>query len=124
MFDYSNLNNSASSNWSVCSGCLCATVCKWRDAVMQVEAEIKKKTMVDRDATINDVYKILDIKVTCKYKQSQPVTRLYNGDLENIITPCKATDSDQTHTNTISIPKQGEYTISAIKGVDSIDYYK
>lgn len=105
MFDYSNLNNSASSNWSVCSGCLCATVCKWRDAVMQVEAEIKKKTMVDRDATINDVYKILDIKVTCKYKQSQPVTRLYNGDLENIITLCKATGSDQTHTNTISTPE-------------------
>lgn len=124
MFDYSNLNNSASSNWSVCSGCLCATVCKWRDAVMQVEAEIKKKTMVDRDATINDVYKILDIKVTCKYKQSQPVTRLYNGDFENIITPCKATGSDQTHTNTISTPEQGKYTISAIKGVDSIDYYK
>lgn len=114
MIDYSNLNNSASSNWSVCSGCLCATVCKWRDAVMQVEAEIKKKTMVDRDATINDVYKILDIKVTCKYKQSQPVTRLCNGDLESIAIPCKATDSEQTCVN----------TISTIKGVDSIDYYK
>ena len=124
MLDYSNLNNSASSNWSVCSGCLCATVCKWRDAVMQVEAELKEKTKIDRNVTGDDVYKILDIKVTCKYKQSQPVTRLYNGDLENIITPCKATDSDQTHTNTISTPKQGEYTISAIKGVDSIDYYK
>lgn len=124
MFDYSNLNNSASSNWSVCSGCLCATVCKWRDAAMQAEAEIKKKTMVDRDATINDVYKILDIKVACKYKQSQPVTRLYNGDLEGIMVPCKVTEADQTHTNTISTPKQGEYTISAIKGVDSIDYYK
>ncbi len=61
--------------------------------------------MVDRDATINDVYKILDIKVTCKYKQSQPVTRLYNGGLENIIIPCKATDSDQTRTNTISTPE-------------------
>lgn len=124
MFDYSNLNNSASSNWSVCSGCLCATVCKWRDAAMQAEAEIKKKTMVDRDATINDVYKILDIKVACKYKQSQPVTRLYNGDLEGITVPCKVTESDQTCVNTISTPEQGEYTISTIKGVDSIDYYK
>ena len=123
MFDYSNLNNCASSNWSVCSGCLCATVCKWRDAAMQAEAEIKKKTMVDRDATINDVYKILDIKVTCKYKQSQPVTRLYNGDLENIITPCKATDSDQTHTNTISTPKPGEYIGSTIQSRGSDDYY-
>jgi hypothetical protein len=121
MFDYSNLNNSASSNWSVCSGCLCATVCKWRDAAMQAEAEIKKKTMVDRDATINDVYKILDIKVACKYKQNQPVTRLYNGDLENIITPCKATDSDQTHTNTISTPKSGEYTGSTIKKYNNVD---
>lgn len=123
MFNYDNLN-SASSNWSICSGCLCSTVCKWRDAAMQAEAEIKKKTMVDRDATINDVYKILDIKVTCKYKQSQPVTRLYNGDLDGIAVPCKAPESDQTHTNTISTLKQGEYTISAIKGVDSIDYYK
>lgn len=95
MFNYDNLN-SASSNWSVCSGCLCSTVCKWRDAVMQAEAEIKKKTKVDRDATINDVYKILDIKVTCKYKQSQPVTRLYNGSLDDIATPCKATEADQT----------------------------
>lgn len=123
MFNYDNLN-SASSNWSICSGCLCSTVCKWRDAAMQAEAEIKKKTMVDRDATINDVYKILDIKVTCKYKQSQPVTRLYNGDLENIMTPCKAPDSDQTCVNTISTPKPGEYTLSAIKGVNSIDYHK
>lgn len=104
MLDYSNLNNSASSNWSVCSGCLCATVCKWRDAVMQAEAEIKKKTKVDRDATVNDVYKILDIKVACKYKQSQPVTRLYNGDLEGITIPCKVT-SDQTCVNTISTPE-------------------
>lgn len=114
MFDYSNLNNSASSNWSVCSGCLCATVCKWRDAAMQAEAEINKKTKVDRDATVNDVYKILDIKVTCKYKQSQPVTRLYNGDLKNMITPCKAPESDQTCVNTISTPKSGEYTGSTI----------
>lgn len=114
MFDYSNLNNSASSNWSVCSGCLCATVCKWRDAAMQAEAEIKKKTMVDRDATINDVYKILDIKVACKYKQSQPVTRLYNGDLEGITVPCKVTESDKTGVNTISTPKPGEYTGSTI----------
>lgn len=120
MFNYDNLN-SASSNWSICSGCLCSTVCKWRDAAMQAEAEIKKKTMVDRDATINDVYKILDIKVTCKYKQSQPVTRLYNGDLENFITPCKVTDSDQTHTNTISTPKQGEYTGSTIKEHNNVD---
>lgn len=121
MFDYSNLNNSASSNWSVCSGCLCATVCKWRDAAMQAEAEIKKKTMVDRDATVNDVYKILDIKVACKYKQSQPVTRLYNGDLENIITPCKAMDSDQTHPNSISTPKSGEYIGSTIKKYNNVD---
>lgn len=121
MFDYSNLNNSASSNWSVCSGCLCATVCKWRDAAMQAEAEIKKKTMVDRDATVNDVYKILDIKVACKYKQSQPVTRLYNGDLENIITPCKAMDSDQTPPNSISTPKSGEYIGSTIKKYNNVD---
>ena len=124
MLDYSNLNNSASSNWNVCSGCLCATVCKWRDAAMQAEAEIKKKTMVDRDSTVNDVYKILDIKVACKYKQSQPVTRLYNGDLEGITVPCKVTESDQTCVNTISTPKSGEYTFSTIKGVNSIDYYK
>ena len=109
MFNYDNLN-SASSNWSICSGCLCSTVCKWRDAAMQAEAEIKKQTMVDRDATINDVYKILDIKVTCKYKQSQPVTRLYNGDLDGITVPCKAPDSEQT--------------FSTIKGVNSIDYHK
>lgn len=113
MFDYSNLNNSASSNWSVCSGCLCATVCKWRDAAMQAEAEIKKKTMVDRDATVNDVYKILDIKVACKYKQSQPVTRLYNGDLDGITIPC--VDSEQICANTISTPEQGEYTGTFIK---------
>lgn len=123
MFNYDNLN-SASSNWSICSGCLCSIVCKWRDAAMQAEAEIKKKTMVDRDATINDVYKILDIKVTCKYKQSQPVTRLYNGDLDGITVPCKAPDSDQTYVNTVSAPKSGEYTLSAIKGVNSIDYHK
>lgn len=121
MFNYDNLN-SASSNWSICSGCLCSTVCKWRDAAMQAEAEIKKKTMVDRDATINDVYKILDIKVTCKYKQSQPVTRLYNGDLENMITPCKATGSDQTCVNTISTPKSGEYTGSTIKEHNNVDW--
>ena len=123
MFDYSNLNNYVSSNWSVCSGCLCATVCKWRDAAMQAEAEIKKKTMVDRDATINDVYKILDIKVACKYKQSQPVTRLYNGDLEGITVPCKVTESDQTCVNTISTPKPGEYTGSTIQSRGSDDYY-
>ena len=123
MFDYSNLNNSVSSNWNVCSGCLCATVCKWRDAAMQAEAEIKKKTMVDRDATINDVYKILDIKVACKYKQSQPVTRLYNGDLEDITVPCKVTESDQTCVNTISTPKPGEYTGSTIQSRGSDDYY-
>ena len=121
MFNYDNLN-SASSNWSICSGCLCSTVCKWHDAVMQAEAEIKKKTMVDRDATINDVYKILDIKVTCKYKQSQPVTRLYNGDLENMITPCKATGSDQTCVNTISTPKSGEYIGSTIKEHNNVDW--
>ena len=115
MLDYSNLNNSASSNWSVCSGCLCATVCKWRDAAMQAEAEIKKKTKVDRDATVNDVYKILDIKVACKYKQSQPVTRLYNGDLEGVIVPCKDTASDQTYVNTVSASEQGEYTGTFIK---------
>lgn len=115
MFNYDNLSNSASSNLSVCSGCLCATVCKWRDAAMQAEAEIKKKTMVDRDATVNDVYKILDIKVACKYKQSQPVTRLYNGDLEGITVPCKVTESDQTCVNTLSIPEQGEYTGTFIK---------
>lgn len=114
MIDYSNLSNSASSNWSVCSGCLCATVCKWRDVAMQAEAEIKKKTMVDRDAIVNDVYKILDIKITCKYKQSQSVvTRLYNGDLEGITVPCNVT-SDQTCVNTISTPKSGEYTGSTI----------
>lgn len=107
MFNYDNL--------SVCSGCLCATVCKWRDAAMQAEAEIKKKTMVDRDATVNDVYKILDIKVACKYKQSQPVTRLYNGDLEGITVPCKVTESDQTCVNTLSTPEQGEYTGTFIK---------
>lgn len=33
MFNYDNLN-AASSNWSICSGCLCSTVCKWRDAAM------------------------------------------------------------------------------------------
>ena len=120
MFDYSNLNNSVSSNWNVCSGCLCATVCKWRDAAMQAEAEINKKTKVDRDATINDVYKILNIKVTCKYKQSQPVTRLYNGDFENI-KPLKATGSDQTSVNTVSTPKPGEYTGSTIKSCDNVD---
>ena len=123
MFDYSNLNNSVSSNWSVCSGCLCATVCKWRDAAMQAEAEINKKTKVDRDATINDVYKILNIKVTCKYKQSQPVTRLYNGDLDGITVPCKVTESDQTCVNTISTPKPGEYTGSTIQSRGSDDYY-
>lgn len=96
MFNYDNL--------SVCSGCLCAAVCKWRDAVIQTEAEIKEKTKIDRDAT-DDVYKILDIKVTCKYKQSQAITRLFNGGYEDIAIPCKATDSDQTHTNTISTPK-------------------
>lgn len=101
MFNYDNLN-SASSNWNICSGCLCSTVCKWRDAVMQAEAEINEKTKVDRDATINDVYKILDIKVTCKYKQSQPVTRLYNGNLKGVIVPCKDTASDQTYVNTVS----------------------
>lgn len=122
MFDYGNLSNSASSNWNICSGCLCVPVCKWRDAVMQEEAEIKKKTKVDRDATVNDVYKILDIKVTCKYKQSQPVTRLYNGDLENMITPCKATGSDQTCVNTISTPKSGEYTGSTIKEHNNVDW--
>ena len=115
MFNYDNLSNSASFNLSVCSGCLCATVCKWRDAAMQAEAEIKKKTMVDRDATVNDVYKILDIKVACKYKQSQPVTRLYNGDLEGITVPCKVTESDQTCVNTLSTPEQGEYTGTFIK---------
>ena len=123
MFDYSNLNNSASSNWSVCSGCLCATVCKWRDAAMQAEAEINKKTKVDRDATVNDVYKILDIKVTCKYKQSQPVTRLYNGDLDGITVHCKAPEVDQTCVNTISTPKPGEYTGSTIQSRGSDDYY-
>ena len=122
MFNYDNLN-SASSNWSICSGCLCSTVCKWRDAAMQAEAEIKKKTMVDRDATINDVYKILDIKVTCKYKQSQPVTRLYNGSLDGITVPCKATEADQTQVNTVSTPKPGEYTGSTIQSRGSDDYY-
>ena len=115
MFNYDNLNNSVSSNWSVCSGCLCATVCKWRDAAMQAEAEINKKTKVDRDATINDVYKILNIKVTCKYKQSQPVARLYNGDLKGVIVPCKDTASDQTYVNTVSASEQGEYTGTFIK---------
>ena len=114
MFNYDNLN-SASSNWSICSGCLCSTVCKWRDAAMQAEAEIKEKTMVDRDATTNDVYKILDIKVACKYKQSQPVTRLYNGDLKGVIVPCKDTASDQTYVNTVSASEQGEYTGTFIK---------
>ena len=123
MFNYNNLNNSVSSNWNVCSGCLCATVCKWRDAAMQAEAEINKKTKVDRDATINDVYKILNIKVTCKYKQSQPVTRLYNGDLDGITVPCKVTESDQTCVNTISTPKPGEYTGSTIQSRGSDDYY-
>ena len=123
MFDYSNLNNSVSSNWNVCSGCLCATVCKWRDAAMQAEAEINKKTKVDRDATINDVYKILNIKVTCKYKQSQPVTRLYNGDLDGITVPCKAPESDPTCVNTISTPKPEEYTGSTIQSRGNDDYY-
>lgn len=124
MFNYDNLN-SASSNWSICSGCLCSTVCKWRDAAMQAEAEIKEKTKVDRDATINDVYKILEIKVTCKYKQSQSVTRLYNGSLDDIATPCKATGSDQTSVNTVSTPKPGEYTGSTIKSCGNVDcYYK
>lgn len=122
MFNYDNLN-STSSNWSICSGCLCSTVCKWRDAAMQAEAEIKKKTMVDRDATINDVYKILDIKVTCKYKQSQPVTRLYNGDLDGITVPRKVTEADQTCVNTISTPKPVEYTGSTIQSRGSDDYY-
>lgn len=121
MFNYDNLN-SASSNWSLCSGCLCSAVCKWRDAAMQAEAEIKKKTMVDRDATINDVYKILDIKVTCKYKQSQLVTRLYNGDLDGIAVPCKAPESDQTCVNTISTPKPGEYSGSTIKEHNNVDW--
>ncbi len=115
MFDYGNLSNSASSNWNICSGCLCVPVCKWRDAVMQEEAEIKKKTKVDRDATVNDVYQILDIKVTCKYKQSNPVTRLYNGSLDDIATPCKATEADQTQVNTVSTPKPGEYTGTFVK---------
>ena len=123
MFDYSNLNNSVSSNWNVCSGCLCATVCKWRDAAMQAEAEINKKTKVDRDATINDVYKILNIKVTCKYKQSQPVTRLYNGDLDGITVPCKAPESDPTCVNTMSTPKPEEYTGSTIQSRGNDDYY-
>lgn len=118
MFNYDNLSNSTPSNWNICSGCLCATVCKWRDAVMQAEAELKEKTKIDRDATGDDVYKILDIKVTCKYKQSQPVTRLYNGDFEGIVTPCKVTDSDQTCVNTVSTPKSGEYTGSVIKNTD------
>ncbi len=115
MFNYDNLSNSVSSNWSICSGCLCSTVCKWRDAAMQAEAEIKKKTKVDRDATVDDVYKILDIKVTCKYKQSQPVTRLYNGSLDDIATPCKTMESEQTSVNTVSTPKPGEYTGTFIK---------
>lgn len=122
MFNYDNLN-SASSNWSICSGCLCSTVCKWRDAAMQAEAEIKEKTKVDRDATINDVYKILEIKVTCKYKQSQPVTRLYNGSLDDIATPCKAIGVDQTQVNTISAPKPGEYTGSTIKTYTNSECY-
>lgn len=122
MFNYDNLN-SASSNWSICSGCLCSTVCKWRDAAMQAEAEIKEKTKVDRDATINDVYKILEIKVTCKYKQSQSITCLYNGDLDGIAVPCKAPESDQTCVNTISTPKPGEYTGSTIQNCGSDDYY-
>lgn len=121
MFNYDNLN-SASSNWSICSGCLCSTVCKWRDAAMQAEAEIKEKTKVDRDATVNDVYKILEIKVTCKYKQSQPVTR-YNGSLDGIAVPCKVTEADQTCVNTISTPKPGEYTGSTIQSRGSDDYY-
>lgn len=125
MFDYNNLSNSVSSNSNICSGCLCATVCKWRDKAMQAEAEIKEKTKVNRDATVDDVYKILDIKVTCKYKQSQPVTRLYNGDYGDIAVPCKATGVDQTHVNTISTPKPGEYTGSTIKSCGSVDcYYK
>lgn len=125
MFDYNNLSNSVSSNSNICSGCLCATVCKWRDKAMQAEAEIKEKTKVNCDATVDDVYKILDIKVTCKYKQSQPVTRLYNGDYGDIAVPCKATGVDQTHVNTISTPKPGEYTGSTIKSCGSVDcYYK
>ena len=132
--NYDNLNNSASSvGYNVCSGCLCATVCKWRDKAMQAEAEIKEKTKVDRDATVDDVYKILDIKVTCKYKQSNPVTRLYNGDYGDIAVPCKVTGADQTHVNTISTPKPGEYTGSTIRNatgsviknpVSSDCYYK
>ena len=114
MFSYDNLGNSVSSDYSVCSGCLCATVCKWRDKAMQAEAEIKEKTKIDRNATVDDVYKILDIKVSCKYKQSQPVTRLFNSDYVDSI-PCKATGSDQTHVNTISTPKPGEYTGSTIR---------
>lgn len=118
MFNYDGLTNSASSNgYNVCSGCLCATVCKWRDKAMQAEAEIKEKTKIDRNATADDVYKILDIKVSCKYKQSNPVTRLYNGDYGDIAIPCKATGSDQTHVNTISSPKSGEYTGSTIRNI-------
>jgi len=133
MFSFDNLTNAASSNFNICSGCLCATVCKCRDKAMQAEAEIKEKTKVDRDATVDDVYKILDIKVTCKYKQSNPVTRLYNGDYGDIAVPCKVTGADQTHVNTISTPKPGEYTGSTIRNatgsviknpVSSDCYYK
>lgn len=134
MFNYDGLTNSASSNgYNVCSGCLCATVCKWRDKAMQAETEIKEKTKINHDATVDDVYKILDIKVSCKYKQSQPVTRLFNGDYGDIAIPCKATGSDQTLVNTISTSKPGEYTGSEIRGgsgstirnpVSSDCYYK
>ncbi len=133
MFDYNNLSNSVSSNSNICSGCLCATVCKWRDKAMQAEAEIKEKTKVDRDATVDDVYKILDIKVTCKYKQSNPVTRLCNSDWDTTPIPCKATGADQTYVNTFSTPKPREYTGSTIRNssgsviknpVSSDCYYK
>lgn len=84
MFRYDTPVNSTPSNLTICSGCLCATVCKWRDKAIEVEVETNKRLAVDPDNSTEDVNKILSVKVTCNYKQTGPISRLH-GNCQDIV---------------------------------------
>ena len=99
MFRYDTPISSTPSSLTVCSGCLCATVCKWRDKVIEAEAEINKKLVVNPNNSTEDVNKILNVKVTCNYKQTGSVSRL-NGDYRDAI-PTTATNAATITTGTI-----------------------
>lgn len=104
MFRYDTPISSTPSSLTVCSGCLCATVCKWRDKAIEAETEINKKFIVDPNNSTEDVNKILSVKVTCNYKQTGSVSRLYGDCRDSIPT---------TATNTATITTDTTGTISS-----------